>query len=590
MTKTVKTKNEILKNPDNYAAIYARISSKKDNNSIEAQISKGKMVLNNENLLLYAVYTDHVSGRTTAPPDRNGFGKLLANAKANCFKTIIAYKHDRIARNLNDWVNLKLQLKKLGIKIIFSDDTEYTSDNSLQGDFIENLIMMVAELEPNNINERASNGRKQRRLEGVYNSANKVPFGYNRINSKSPSNGKSYYNIEPLEAIFIQHLFCEAKEVLGKEVLKIKCIKQKLLNSISNLLNSTSIETLSDMIVRYAHDGKIKLVQECEEESFLQKIIEALNKFLKETALDDIKSKLKNIRDHLKSTGNLQTILANSIYGGYMLLDSNEKQQGIIINGNIPKLNEKSFINISNVAPIINKNTFAKVYSYTIMPKVIEEVEPNFLFKGKLKCKKCNHLLHYKDSLLQCNCKVYSKNNVIESVLEIILDDAFNNSEEGFNNFCKTIEDKLKYLREDLQKLRNTKISILKEFLISKDKKYTQYVKINQDNQDNINFILGKIANYEHELSNINKLQGVIKHYNNLTPEIKKSNLVISKIKSLIISYIQSNEDIFNSIFNKLIKEIKVSTIEQKNDIKCRFTVNYEFKYDKPRRIPTCIN
>lgn len=593
MMKPAKIKNKILENPRNYAAIYARISSKKDNNSIDAQINKAKMLLNNENLLLYAVYTDHVSGRTTSPPDRAGFGKLLQDAKSGCFKTIIAYKHDRIARNLSDWINLKSELRKLGIKIIFSDGTEYTSDNSLQGDFLENLIMMVAELEPNNINERASNGRNQRRLQGVYNAANNEPFGYKRIdtNSKHPSKGKSYYQIEPLKAIFIQHLFCESRDILGEKILKIAPIKQKLLSFINNLLKPASLEILSDMIIQYADDIKIRLVKEYGKKYFIENITKALHEYIENTPPDDIICDLKDIKGHLDSTSNLQNILSNPIYGGYMLLDPNEKNQGIIVDDSIPRLNKKSFIEITNVAPIVDEKTFSKVYSYILMPKVLKEAEPNFLLKGKFRCGNCKQLLHYKDGLLQCtsqkpNCKIYAKTSVIEAALEIILDDALKNSEDGFNNFRGTIEDKVHHLKKELEKLRNEKMSILKNYLYSKDERY---VKDIQSKQDDINLILHKIASYSHELSSINKLQELIENYNNLIPEIKSSNFIIPKIKSLIISHILSNQDMFNSVFDKFIKEIKVSTIEKRDDIKCRFTINYEFQYNKPSDLPTCI-
>ena len=177
MKKTDKIDNKLLNNPDNYAAIYARISSKKENNSIDTQVDLAKTALNGKNLLVYGVYTDYVSGHTISPPDRKGFGKLLEDAKAGCFKTIIAYKHDRIVRNLNDWVNLTAQLRKLNIKIIFSDITEYVPDKSLQGEFLENLIIMVAELEPSNIQERTNNGQVQRRIQGVYNSGKHSPVG-----------------------------------------------------------------------------------------------------------------------------------------------------------------------------------------------------------------------------------------------------------------------------------------------------------------------------------------------------------------------------------------------------------------------------
>lgn len=600
MTKTNKIESEILNDPKKYAAIYVRISSQKDNNSLEAQTSEAKRVLTSKNLLLYAVYQDKVSGRTTSPPDRDGFGKLLEDAKAGCFKTIVAYKHDRIVRNLNDWINLKAQLRKLGIKIIFSDDTEYTSDNSLQGDFLENLIVMVAESEPNTINERVSNGKRLRREQGIYASGANIPFGYNRepVGDKCDSVGKSLYTIQPLKAIFIQHIFCEARDIFDKGSTKTEGIKQKILSYLDYLITSSSSRIILDIILEYAYTLKTRLVKKCEKEPFLQKIIEQLKVYLEVKSLEDIKKELESIRTHLNGAGNIDTILANSIYGSYMLIVANEVKMSITIEANVPKLNKDSFVKTQNVATIIDEKTFAKVHSYMLMPKILKEKELGFLLMGKLKCCKCNnHLHHFSNGILQCTkydktvdknvvCTTFAINSVIEAVLDIIIDDAFKNSKDGFTNFCNTIKDKLSYLRNELQTLRNTKIFLLKEYLNSKDKSYKRV----QSNQKEINSLLYKIATYANELSNINKLQDIINYYNNSIPENKKSNSVMARIKLSLISYILSNQEIFNSVFNKLIKEIKVKVIERKCDIKCEFAVNYEFLYKEPSRIPSCID
>jgi len=603
-----KKEDIILKDPKNYAAIYARISSKKDNNSIDAQISGAKAVLNEKNLFLYAVYTDHISGYHTPPPDRPGFGKLLEDAKSGCFKTLIAFQHDRIVRNLNDWVNLKKQLKKLGIKIIYSDENEYNSEGSLQGDFLENLIVMVGELEPNNILERTNYGRLQRRNEGMYNSARNIPFGYDRkdipidIETKSKSNSR--YAIMPLKAIFIQHLFYEAREVLGenKEKIKLEDIKRIILSKIKYLRSVPNDKYLSELL-SYANTTKEKLIENHEKESFFNKIIKILEEHLEEETLFIIDKELSEIAIHLDSTSNITTILKSPIYGGYMLKDSKEKEKGIIIEGNTARLKEgDTFIKLKNVAPIIDKNTFAKVYCYMHLPSLLKVEKPDFLFKGKLKCGNCNVLLNITDGLLQCThvdkkhpkCKAYAKNSVIESILDIIIDCAFDKSKNGFNNFCNSIKGKTDELRKDLQKLRDKKMFELKNYLLSKDKDKS-CIKVIQDRQNEINLLLYKISAFANELSYIDRLQQIIKLYNNSEPEIKKTNAHILKIKSIIINHIISNEDIFKPVLNKLIKEIKVITIDHKKDIKCRFTVNYEFNYEGPTKadkssyIPTCI-
>lgn len=594
MTKTINSNNKLLKDPKNYVAIYARTSSTVENNSISAQISEGKRVITNKNLLLYAVYVDQVSGFNTSPPNRIGFGKLLEDAKSGCFSTLVAYRHDRIARNLNDWVNLKNQLRKLKIEIIFSDDNEYASDNSVQGEFLENLIVMVGELEPNTIKERTRAGRLQRRTEGAYSSGASCPFGYKKIpNVKLTSKGKSYYEVDPLAAIFVQRIFCEAKDVLGKQGFKIEDIKRSLEIYIDNLPTLT-VDSLSEVLIPYAHATQERLLKSNEKEYFFKNFNDLLNTYFNENNLSEIKADLIRIKAHIIKTGNINTLLRNSVYGAYMLKmtkeneedeedeEKKEKEESIIIENKIPRLNKAAFIKLNNVDSIVDEDTFAKVYSYIRMPDVLKEKEPNYLFKGKLKCgnSNCKTLLRFTNGLLQCNCKSYAINSVIEAVLDIIIDDAFGNSKNGFNSFRTTIEGKLDALRLDLQKLRNTKICQLQNYLEEKDKRCIRNI---QENQKEINTLLQKIATYANEVSYINRLQQVIECYNNSSFKNEKSDSDILKIKTSIIAYIESNQDIFNPIFNKLIKEIKVSTFERKNNIKCRFKINYEFEYKKQK-------
>ena len=59
----LKTLDRVIDNPKNYAAIYARISGTRDNNSISSQIQLATNALKEKNLLVYDVYTDFNSAK-----------------------------------------------------------------------------------------------------------------------------------------------------------------------------------------------------------------------------------------------------------------------------------------------------------------------------------------------------------------------------------------------------------------------------------------------------------------------------------------------------------------------------------------------
>ena len=91
------------------AAIYARISGKGNSNSIATQIELAKDLLFEKKLVLYEVYTDEESATKLPFHERPGFKKLLADARLGNFKTVIAFRRDRLARNFEDFKEIKAQ-------------------------------------------------------------------------------------------------------------------------------------------------------------------------------------------------------------------------------------------------------------------------------------------------------------------------------------------------------------------------------------------------------------------------------------------------------------------------------------------------
>ena len=67
-----------------------------------------KDYLKEKNLLIYNVYTDFDSAKKLSPTKRKGLSKLLADAKAGCFKTVIIYRLDRLVRRYKDWLEIKI--------------------------------------------------------------------------------------------------------------------------------------------------------------------------------------------------------------------------------------------------------------------------------------------------------------------------------------------------------------------------------------------------------------------------------------------------------------------------------------------------
>ncbi|WP_066617827.1 recombinase family protein [Clostridium magnum] len=66
--------------PEEYAAIYARKSTKLENNSLISQASLAREEIKKRNLFVYDVYEDEESATKFHPMHRPGFKKLLYDA------------------------------------------------------------------------------------------------------------------------------------------------------------------------------------------------------------------------------------------------------------------------------------------------------------------------------------------------------------------------------------------------------------------------------------------------------------------------------------------------------------------------------
>ena len=394
-----KELEKVIDNPKNYAAIYARISGKIDNNSISAQIQLATEALKNRNLLVYDVYKDLDSAKKLSPTERKGLSKLLTDAKAGCFKTVIIYRLDRLVRKYKDWLEIKNTFSKLGINLIYSDESQSFSSNSAQGSFFENLMVMVAEMEPDTISQRASKGRIFRRKQGAYSSGAKVLFGYVKSKRALSDNSKSIFINEPVKLAFVKFLYREFNELISKENSTSIIIPKKL-SLLSSILDNTI-----DFIFNNIHKSELPLSQ-FENDASIYELFSTLNKLRHNTTQESILKDINEVKYHYlfnnetqekRNTNNLGSCLRNSVYAGYMLEDANNASKGIKYDLDekdeikyYKKLDNEAFTKITNLNGIIPYNIFESVYSYlTYMDLIKIDRSANFVLNGTLKCT-CN--------------------------------------------------------------------------------------------------------------------------------------------------------------------------------------------------------
>ncbi len=104
-----------------HGVIYARFSSHNQREeSIEQQAAECKLYAQNAGIRIIDVYADSAkTGRTDRRPQ---FQRLQRDAKKGKFTQIIAYKSNRIARNLLNTLIFENDMAQYGIKVSYAKE------------------------------------------------------------------------------------------------------------------------------------------------------------------------------------------------------------------------------------------------------------------------------------------------------------------------------------------------------------------------------------------------------------------------------------------------------------------------------------
>lgn len=173
MTETIQSKT------NKKAVIYCRVSSKE-------QVDEGNSLVSQERLCReYAlkegyeiVETFIEKGESAKTADRKEWLRLTAfcEDKRNRIDAVIAYKIDRVSRNMADYIQFKVRFKKHNV--VIKSVTEFFDDTPA-GRFMENIIANVGQFDNDVRTERSVGGMREALLEGRY--VWKAPYGYRNV-------------------------------------------------------------------------------------------------------------------------------------------------------------------------------------------------------------------------------------------------------------------------------------------------------------------------------------------------------------------------------------------------------------------------
>lgn len=96
------------------------------------------------------------------------FERMLQDAKAGKYGVILVWRLDRFARSMQDFVNITLELKSWGVRLISATENVDSGDENPFAQFMMKLLGLLAELERKIIVARVQAGVNEARRQGKH--------------------------------------------------------------------------------------------------------------------------------------------------------------------------------------------------------------------------------------------------------------------------------------------------------------------------------------------------------------------------------------------------------------------------------------
>jgi len=164
------TENKITR----VCAIYCRVSTSEQN--LDNQIDLLKTFALQQNIMVYKVYKEKISGTKDSRPELND---LMFDMRKKLFNCVIIYKLDRLGRSLKHLITICEEFHNKGVDLIVTSQNIDTS--TATGKLLFNILGSIAEFERELISERTKLGQR-----------NAVNIG-KRGKDKTPRTKSGYY-------------------------------------------------------------------------------------------------------------------------------------------------------------------------------------------------------------------------------------------------------------------------------------------------------------------------------------------------------------------------------------------------------------
>ncbi len=185
------------------AFIYVRVSSKEQAESgysIEAQQGACRRYVAERGWALAGEYVDRGESARTA--DRPEFKRMLRENTTDPADFVVVHKLDRLARNIEDHVLVRGQLRKQQTRLVSVTEA---IDESPMGRMMENIAASFAEWYSDNLGQEVRKGMTQKARNGLWPSM--APIGYQNVRTGDGRKAESVLAPDPRMAPLVRDAF-----------------------------------------------------------------------------------------------------------------------------------------------------------------------------------------------------------------------------------------------------------------------------------------------------------------------------------------------------------------------------------------------
>lgn len=219
-------------------AAYARVSTEQEEQegSYEAQVDYyTQYIKSNPEWEFVEVYADKgISG--TGTKKREGFNRMMNDAKNGKIDLILTKSISRFARNTTDSLNAIRELKEFNVDIYFEKESIHSLDS--KGELLITIMSSIAQEESRSISENVIWGKRKRMAEGIVSFAWDYILGYRKGENGLPE-------IVEEEAKIIRRVFRMYLEGYSTHVIAETLTNEGILTSTGrNKWSSSGVQSI----------------------------------------------------------------------------------------------------------------------------------------------------------------------------------------------------------------------------------------------------------------------------------------------------------------------------------------------------------